>query len=158
MRYTLKYMVYGREQDKQTDIHPHVRNAVPLVWGSHRLAPISIWMATTKAVLHWYYFWLPHQLRYGVSIHNHHWSITQERIRMVARVRGCKSNRNPQSGQNYWTVTKSRTPSTCLATMAYITRSCTVCATIFSNGSNWFQIYGVTRALTLDGCSWLPKK
>ena len=27
--------------DKQTDIHTHVHNAVTLVWGSLRLAPIS---------------------------------------------------------------------------------------------------------------------
>ena len=27
---------------KQTDIHTHVCNAVPLVWGSLRLAPITI--------------------------------------------------------------------------------------------------------------------
>ena len=45
----LKFLVYGRKQtDRQTDrhtyihtyIHTHVRNAVTLVWGSLRLAPI----------------------------------------------------------------------------------------------------------------------
>ena len=34
----LKFSVYGC---KQTDIHTHVRNAVTLVWGSLRLAPIT---------------------------------------------------------------------------------------------------------------------
>ena len=33
-------MVYGRKQaSKQANIHTHVSNAVPLVWGSLRLAP-----------------------------------------------------------------------------------------------------------------------
>ena len=35
----LKFTVYGR---KQANIHTHVRNAVPLVWGSLRLAPIRV--------------------------------------------------------------------------------------------------------------------
>ena len=38
----LKFTVYGRkEASKQANIHTHVRNAVPLVWGSLRLAPIT---------------------------------------------------------------------------------------------------------------------
>ena len=38
----LKSTVYGRKQaSKQANIHTHVRNAVPLVWGSLRLAPIK---------------------------------------------------------------------------------------------------------------------
>ena len=35
--------MYGHKQtDRQTYIHTHVRNAVTLVWGSLRLAPISV--------------------------------------------------------------------------------------------------------------------
>ena len=35
------HLVYGRKQtDRQTYIHTHVRNAVTLVWGSLRLAPM----------------------------------------------------------------------------------------------------------------------
>ena len=38
----LKFSVYGRKQtNRQTDLHTHVRNAVTLVWGSLRLAPIK---------------------------------------------------------------------------------------------------------------------
>ena len=39
----LKLTVCGRKQvSKQANIHTHVRNAVPLVWGSLRLAPITL--------------------------------------------------------------------------------------------------------------------
>ena len=42
----LKFTVYGRKQaSKQTSKHTHVRNAVTLMWGSLRLAPI-IYFAT----------------------------------------------------------------------------------------------------------------
>ena len=38
----LQFTVYGRKQaSKQASIHTHVRNAVPLVWGSLRLTPIT---------------------------------------------------------------------------------------------------------------------
>ena len=38
-----KFSVYGHKQtSKQADIHTHVRNAVTLVWGSLRLAPIRL--------------------------------------------------------------------------------------------------------------------
>ena len=35
----LKFTVYGRKQERML---PHFRNAVPLVWGSLRLAPIIL--------------------------------------------------------------------------------------------------------------------
>ena len=40
----LKFTVYGH---KQANIHTHVRNAVPLVWGSLRLAPINCYLYNT---------------------------------------------------------------------------------------------------------------
>ena len=40
----LKFTVYGTS--KQANIHMHVRNAVPLVWGSLRLAPITHFVYT----------------------------------------------------------------------------------------------------------------
>ena len=37
----LKFTVYSHNQaSKQANMHTHMRNAVPLVWGSLRLAPI----------------------------------------------------------------------------------------------------------------------
>ena len=38
----LKFTVYG--PSKQANIHTHVRSAVPLVWGSLRLAPITVFL------------------------------------------------------------------------------------------------------------------
>ena len=32
----------SKQASKQANIHTHVRNAVPLVWGSLRLAPITV--------------------------------------------------------------------------------------------------------------------
>ena len=37
----LRYMATSKQASKQANIHMHVHNAVPLVWGSLRLAPIS---------------------------------------------------------------------------------------------------------------------
>ena len=34
-------MAASKQASKQANIHTHVRNAVPLVWGSLRLAPIK---------------------------------------------------------------------------------------------------------------------
>ena len=34
-------MAASKPADRQTDIHTHMPNAVPLVWGSLRLVPIS---------------------------------------------------------------------------------------------------------------------
>ena len=41
--------------NRQTDIHTHVRNAVMLVWGSLRLAPIKshFWNLDSVSTLQW---------------------------------------------------------------------------------------------------------
>ena len=38
----LRYMAATKQASKQASTHTHVRNAVTLVWGSLRLAPISV--------------------------------------------------------------------------------------------------------------------
>ena len=46
-------MVYGRKHaSKQANIHTHMCNAVPLVWGLLRLAPINVEKSTSPSFRH----------------------------------------------------------------------------------------------------------
>ena len=51
-------MAASKPTDRQTDIHTHVHNAVPLVWGSLRLTPNMLELHTTlptpKLEIHMY--------------------------------------------------------------------------------------------------------
>ena len=45
-------MAASKQASKQANIHTHVRNAVPLVWGSLRLAPIRPITSKTSEMIH----------------------------------------------------------------------------------------------------------
>ena len=56
------YMAANKQASKQASIHTHVRNAVTLVWGSIRLAPIILQLSSTLCrainillIMHYYF-------------------------------------------------------------------------------------------------------